>query len=109
MAAYGIGILNNVEMGPQIVEYLERIDATLAPFEGRFVVHGAQPKMREGASPGTVVVIEFPDPARADGWYASPAYQEIIHLRADHSDSVIFIIDGCDADHVATDVLRAAG
>jgi hypothetical protein len=28
---YGFGILRDVKMGPPIVEYLERIDATLAP------------------------------------------------------------------------------
>jgi uncharacterized protein (DUF1330 family) len=27
-------------MGPQIIEYLQRIDATLKPFAGRFLVHG---------------------------------------------------------------------
>ena len=31
MTAYGVGILTDVNVGPEIVEYLERIDATLAP------------------------------------------------------------------------------
>ena len=105
MATYAIGIINNVEHGPQIVEYLERIDATLAPYDGHFIVHGGRNQMFEGQSPGTVVVIEFPDHERAEGWYSSPAYQAIIPLRAEHSDSTIFLIDGVGPDHAATDVL----
>ena len=31
-----------------IIEYLERIDVTLAPFGGRFRVHGARPEVLEG-------------------------------------------------------------
>lgn len=106
MSAYGVGILTDVTMGPPIVEYLERIDATLAPYGGRFVVHGASCEMKEGTDPGTVVVIEFPDLTAARSWYDSPAYQAIVPLRADNSRSVIFLLDGVAADHVATDVLR---
>ena len=106
MTSYAIGILNDVNMGPAIVEYLERIDATLAPFGGHFVVHGAEPTMLEGTSPGTVVVIEFPDRAKAEGWYASAAYQAIVTLRTDNSASTVFLIDGVGRDHLATDVLR---
>jgi uncharacterized protein (DUF1330 family) len=111
MTAYGVGILHDVRMGPAIVEYLERIDETLAPYGGRFIVHGGEPEVLEGPHPGTLVVIEFPDRATADAWYRSPAYQAILPLRAEHSTSTVFVIDGVDADHHATDVLagRPAG
>jgi uncharacterized protein (DUF1330 family) len=105
MTSYAVGILSRVEMGPQIVEYLQRIDATLAPYDGHFIVHGGLKAMHEGSDPGTFIVIEFPTRAHVDGWYASDAYQEILPLRAEHSDSVIFVIDGVDRDHLATDVL----
>ncbi len=106
MTAYGVGILNDVNLGPGIVEYLERIDATLAPYDGHFIVHGGAPQMLEGTDPGTVVIIEFPDHAHAIEWYESAAYQEILPLRTDNSTSTIFILDGVGRDHVATDVLR---
>ena len=61
MTTYGVGLLQDVKMGPPIVEYLERIDATLAPFDGRFIIHGGRPELLEGMSPGTLIVIEFPD------------------------------------------------
>jgi uncharacterized protein (DUF1330 family) len=106
VTAYGVGILTDVKMGPEIVEYLERIDATLAPYGGRFIVHGGAPEMLEGASRGVLIVIEFPDRSRAREWYESPEYQEILPLRSENSSSTIFIIDGVGADHRATDVLR---
>jgi uncharacterized protein (DUF1330 family) len=105
MTTYGVGILHDVKMGPAIVEYLERIDATLAPFDGHFVIHGGRPELFEGTSPGTLVVIEFPDRAAAEAWYRSPAYQAILPLRAENSASTIFLIDGVGRDHAATDVL----
>ena len=70
---YGVGILNDVQMGRPIVEYLERIDATLGPYDGHFIVHGGTTDMLEGTSPGTLIVIEFPDRAHAEEWYRSPA------------------------------------
>ena len=105
MATYAIGIIKDVAQVPQIVEYLERIDATLRPFDGHFIIHGGTNQMFEGINPGTVVVIEFPDHEHAEGWYNSPAYQELIPLRAEHSDSTIFLLDGVDRDHAATDVI----
>jgi uncharacterized protein (DUF1330 family) len=105
-AAYGVALLEDVRLGPAIVEYLERIDATLEPYGGRFVVHGARPEMLEGSSPGTMVVIEFPDSAHAHAWYDSAAYREILALRTENSSSTVFIVDGVGGDHRATDVLR---
>lgn len=67
MKSYGVGILNDVEMGPWIVEYLERIDATLAPFDGHFIVHGGEKTVLEGTDPGVLIVIEFPDRTAAEG------------------------------------------
>ena len=105
MASYAVGIVNNVRAGPEIVEYLRRIDSTLAPYDGHFIIHGGETDVLEGTRPGTLVVIEFPDLARASQWYASPDYQAIIPLRAENSDSTIFLIDGVDRDHKATDVI----
>ena len=111
MKAYGIGILGEVTMGPPIVEYLERIDATLSPYGGRFIVHGARPHVVEGEDPGVMVVLEFPDLAAAEDWYHSPAYQAILPLRTENTSSTTFIVAGVGPDHRATDVLdrSAAG
>jgi uncharacterized protein (DUF1330 family) len=105
MASYAVGILREVRMGDAIVEYLQRIDATLQPFDGHFIVHGGQPDVLEGTSPGTLIVIEFPDRAAAEQWYASSKYQAILPLRTENADGTVFLIDGVDRDHLATDVL----
>jgi len=105
MAAYAVGILQDVQMGPDIVEYLQRIDATLDPFGGFFVVHGGQAQVLEGSSPGTLIVIEFPDRGSAEGWYGSAAYKAILPLRTQNSTSTVFLIEGVGRDHKATDVL----
>jgi uncharacterized protein (DUF1330 family) len=105
MKGYAIGILKQVTMGPPIVEYLERIDATLAPFGGQFIVHGGDRDVLEGSDPGTVIILEFPDRAAARAWYQSAEYQAIVALRTENSDSIVVIVEGVDADHKATDVL----
>ena len=105
MTTYAVAHMQTVQMGPAIVEYLERIDATLAPFEGRFVVHGATPDVLEGEFPGHLIVIAFPSREQADGWYASPAYREILPLRLENSTGPVILVDGVEADHLATDVL----
>ena len=55
MTSYAVGILKRVSMGPPVVEYLQRIDATLAPYDGHFIVHGGEAAMLEGTSPGTLI------------------------------------------------------
>ena len=107
MPAYAVAHMRQVTMGRAIVEYLERIDATLAPFGGRFLVHGGLVEVVEGTWPGHLIVIEFPDRARADAWYHSAGYQEILALRTDNSRSDVIIAEGTGSDHRATDVLSA--
>jgi uncharacterized protein (DUF1330 family) len=107
MKSYAIGILAQVELGPAIVAYLQRIDATLAPYGGRFLVHGATADVREGADPGAVIVIEFPDRTGARQWYGSAAYGEILALRTENAVSTVLLLDGVEEPHRATDVLGA--
>jgi uncharacterized protein (DUF1330 family) len=48
----------------------------------------------EGEWPGHLVIVEFPDREGARAWYESPAYQEILPLRTENSDSVTLIVEG---------------
>ena len=106
MTASDVAHLRNVSLGPEIIEYLERIDATLAPFGGRFVVHGGEKSVLEGTWPGDLIVIGFPDRERARAWYASPAYRKILPLRLGNSEGDVILVDGVPEDHRATDVLK---
>ena len=108
MTAYAVAHLRHVDMGPDIVAYLERIDATLAPFDERFVIHGGPVEPLEGAWSGALIMIAFPDRERAHAWYASPGYQAILPLRTRNSEGLVILVDGVPDDHRATDVLAQA-
>jgi uncharacterized protein (DUF1330 family) len=109
MLYYAVAHMRQVTMGPAVVEYLQRIDATLAPSGGRFIVHGGEAGVLEASWPGHLIVIEFPDRGRASAWYNSGAYQEIVTLRTDNSESDVVMADGVGAEHKATDVLAVNG
>jgi uncharacterized protein (DUF1330 family) len=107
LRAYAFAHLRSTRMGPPIVEYLERIDATLEPYGGRFIVHGGEVEVLEGEFPGGLVVIEFPNREAARSWYDSPAYQEIIHLRTENSEGSAGLVDGVGSRYRAADVLSS--
>lgn len=108
MTAYAIANIQSVNMGPAIVEYLKRIDATLAPYSGRYVIHGGPKQELEGTWPGDVIMIAFPDLATATAWYGSEAYAAIKNLRTDNSSGDVILIEGVPEDHRATDILADA-
>lgn len=105
MKAYAVGVLHDVHLGSDIRAYLERIDATLLPHGGRFLIHGDRPTVLEGQFDGDLIVIEFPTMDAARRWYASAAYQALVPLRARNSTGVIFLVAGVAHGHAATDVL----
>lgn len=103
--AYAIAYLRDIELGPEIATYIERIDATLEPYGGRFLVHGGGIEAIEGEWPGDIVILAFPDAASARAWYESPAYQEILPLRTEHSHSIAAIVPGVPDGYRAVDKL----
>jgi uncharacterized protein (DUF1330 family) len=75
--------------------YRERVDATFAPFSGRYVVRGGEIASLEGEAPkGRIVVIKFDSMEKAKAWYDSPAYQEIRPIRHRAAKSRVFIVAG---------------
>lgn len=107
MPAYVIANLHELSPGAGVVAYLRAIDATLVPFGGRFIVHGAPPQVLEGAWSGDTVILEFPGVAEARAWYASDDYRAIKPLRTAHYEGPVVLIDGVPADHRSTDLLAA--
>ncbi|MFF3013672.1 DUF1330 domain-containing protein [Streptomyces sp. NPDC057939] len=94
MSAYGFAHLRARRHHPDVIEYLERIQETLDPFAGRFVIHGPPAEVVEGTWPGSMVLIEFPGLTEARAWYESPAYRAILRLRADHIEGDLLLIEG---------------
>ncbi|MEV7431705.1 DUF1330 domain-containing protein [Nocardioides sp. NPDC092400] len=103
--AYAVAYLRDVNVGPAIVDYLQRIDASMAPFGGRFLVHGGALSPLEGAWDGDLVVLEFPDVEAARRWYDSPAYRAILPLRTENSHSIACVVQGVPEGYRATDKL----
>lgn len=103
--AYVIGYLQDVRFGDDIARYLATIDATLAPFGGRFLIHGGELTPLEGAWDGDLIIIAFPDRGSALAWYRSPAYQEILTLRTTNSEGIVTVVDGVGPDHRAREKL----
>jgi uncharacterized protein (DUF1330 family) len=101
--AYAVAYLREVDLGEAILEYLERIDETLAPYGGQFLVHGGELIPAEGEWDGDVVILQFPDVGAARAWYESPAYQEILPSRSEHSQSIACILEGVPLGYRAVD------
>lgn len=109
MTAYAVARLKPAPLGPALRRYLAAIDATLAPFGGRFVIHGGPRILLEGSWPEELVTIAFPDLAAARAWYASPAYQAILPLRTGSLEGDLVLVEGVGAGHRATDILADGG
>jgi uncharacterized protein (DUF1330 family) len=105
--AYAVGLFGPVTMDHGIETYLARVDATLAPFGGRFLIHGGTVEPLEGEWASDLVVIRFPDMAAARAWYRSPAYREILPLRTARVTGVVALVEGVAEDHRAGDILAA--
>jgi uncharacterized protein (DUF1330 family) len=106
MAAYAIAHLKKMTVTREIVAYLRRIDATLEPFKGRFLVHGKQSEVVEGEFTGYLIIIEFPDMERARAWYYSDTYQEILPLRTKNCEGSVTLVDGVPDNYQASDLLN---
>ncbi|MFF7437707.1 DUF1330 domain-containing protein [Streptomyces sp. NPDC008122] len=113
MTAYAIGNLHpKPVLDDEVFVYMERIQATLDPFGGRFLVHGAPAReVREGTWPGALVIIGFPTYEAARAWYDSAPYQALIPLRTRHMTGDVLLIDGTPEHYEAAATaasLRAA-
>lgn len=103
MTAYAIAVLrpNDGPPHPEVLEYIERVQSTFAPFGGRFLSHGKKSEYVEGEWHGDMVIVGFPDLARAHEWYASAAYQDILRLRADHIPGEMVFVEGVPENYDA--------
>ncbi len=99
MPAYAFAQLRDRAPHADVVVYLERIQATLDPFGGRFLVHTRPARVLEGEWAGNMVLIEFPGLAEARAWYDSPAYRDILPLRTDHIPGDVLLIEGVGPDY----------
>lgn len=76
-------------------EYKKGVPATLALYDGKFIVRGGQVETLEGDwKPQRFVILEFPTVARAKEWHASPEYRAIADIRYENADSQMIVVEG---------------
>ncbi|NED10195.1 DUF1330 domain-containing protein [Streptomyces sp. SID9124] len=112
MTAYAIAHLYpEGRPNDEVIDYIDRIQSTMDPYGGRFLVHNAPVEVVEGAWPGAVVVVGFPGIEEARAWYASAAYRELVPLRARNMAGDLVLVEGVGPDYdpsATAAALRAA-
>ncbi len=76
-------------------DYKKMVPASLAAYDGKFVVRGGACETLEGSwQPPRIVVLEFASVARAKQWWASDEYRVAKALRQRVADSEMIVIEG---------------
>jgi uncharacterized protein (DUF1330 family) len=79
-------------------EYAPKVQASFAPFGGRYVVRGGKTQSLAGDAPKRVVVLAFDSIDQARAWYASPDYEGLKALRDKAGKARIFAVEGLAQD-----------
>lgn len=75
--------------------YKKLTPASIAAFDGRFVVRGGAVEALEGDwDPGRLVVLEFPSVARAREWWASELYAPAKAIRQRTATTRMIVAEG---------------
>ncbi len=94
MAAY---VIVNVDVNDpgRYEDYKGLAAPTVSAFGGRYIVRGGATEILEGEwEPKRVVVVEFPDAARAKAWWASAEYAPAKALRQETATSEMIVVEG---------------
>lgn len=96
MSAYIIAQVD-VTNPDEFEQYRAQVPATLALYDGEYIVRGGDIEALEGelAYP-RVVVIKFPSMERAKAWHNSVEYEGPKALRQASSDGRLMVVDGYD-------------
>jgi uncharacterized protein (DUF1330 family) len=94
MSAY---IIVNIDVTDPVPyeRYKAMAEATVTAYGGRYIVRGGPAERLEGTwEPKRVVVLEFPDQARARAWWSSEEYRPAKALRAAAAKSDMILVAG---------------
>jgi uncharacterized protein (DUF1330 family) len=76
-------------------EYKKLTPGSIAAYDGRFVVRGAQSESLEGDwHPQRIVVLEFPSVERAKEWWNSPEYTQAKTIRQRAAKTKMLVVEG---------------
>jgi len=94
MAAY---VISDVTFrDPAAVEtYRTRAAASIAQYGGRYLARGGAIEVAEGSwKPERIMLVEFPDMARARAWYRSPEYAAALAVRDQALSRNLIFVEG---------------
>lgn len=96
MAAYMIARINVTDRD-QYKEYIKVTPDIIAKYGGRFIVRGGKTVTLEGPEEKSrIVVVEFPDLAKAEQFYHSPEYAAAKKIRAAAAEAQFVAVSGMD-------------
>jgi uncharacterized protein (DUF1330 family) len=76
-------------------EYRQKVPATIAAYDGRYLVRGGALAALEGDwSPKRCVILEFPSMAQLEAWYDSAAYVPLRAIRQRATKSKLVKVEG---------------
>ena len=96
MAAYIIVDvkINNAEM---YEEYKKLTPASIATYQGKFIVRGGATETLEGDwKPGRIVVLEFPNAEHAKQWWESSEYAPAKNIRQTAAATRMILVEGAN-------------
>ncbi|HEV8390194.1 MAG TPA: DUF1330 domain-containing protein [Dongiaceae bacterium] len=94
MSAY---VISDVEIldSELIAAYRALAQESIAKYGGRYLARGGVVEAIEGGwNPKTLIIVEFPDMARARAWYHSPDYAEALKIRERALDRRLIFVEG---------------
>ena len=76
--------------------YIAAIPQHIARHGGRYIVQGVEPTCIEGDwTPERMVIIEFPERAKAEAFLSDPSLQALFKIRHETTTSKLVLVDGC--------------
>ena len=94
MKGYAI-VRVNISDEDRYADYRAGTEASLEPYEGRFIVRGGATECVEGSwNVYRTVVIEFPSLEQARAWYHGDGYQRLAAIRREASTADFVLVEG---------------
>lgn len=76
-------------------DYMQLTPATIAAYDGKFIVRGGKTETLEGNwNPHRIVVLEFPSVERAKQWWYSEEYAPAKKIRQATAGTKMIVIEG---------------
>ncbi len=79
-------------------DYKKLTPASLAPYQGKFIVRGGKTEVLESDwKPGRIVVLEFPNMEKAKQWWSSDEYAPAKKIRQRSANTKMILVDGFES------------